>query len=385
MRRKTSKYPLLAFLLTFLVVGTWGSVPEVRLQEELNRLVSSAGIPGVTLAVILPDERMISLSAGYADMDARQKMKPDDRMFSGSIGKTYVMAVLMQLVAEGKLGLDDPLSRFFPDADWLDRLPNGRSITLRMLLNHTAGVPEYVAKETLWADVKNNPDKIWTGVERLAYILDDKPMNEAGEGFAYADSHYILLGMVIEKITGKGFYSELQQRILDPQNLTNTLPADRRILPGLIPGYSKLGAPFFYNGKVMDEEGRYAFNPQLEWTGGGLISNAPELAKWVRVLYSAKVFSQSLLDEVLQRVKTDLGYEYGLGVIVWKSELGPAYGHSGFVPGYNSIMVYLPACGISAAMQFNCDYVSSALKEDRFACIERFLRIVVSAEQETKR
>ncbi len=354
------------------------------LQSELNRLVADSRVPGVTLAVILPDETVISLAAGLADTESGRAMKADDLMFSGSIGKTYVMALVMQLAQEKKLALDDPLKKYLGTESWFPRLANADSISLRMLLNHTAGLPEYVQEESFWAEVKAHPDRVWSGAQRLAYILDKPGLHEAGKGWSYADSHYILLGMVIEKLAGQDYYRELQRRLLQPFRLERTLPADRRVLPGLIPGYSRLGAPFSFSGRIIDAQGRYRFNPQVEWTGGGLLSNAVELARWARILYSGRAFPVAWLGEVLQGVKTDTTYRYGLATIIWSSVSGPVYGHTGFVPGYNAVMAYAPVSGIAAAMQFNCDYVAEALQTDRYACLDQFIRLV-AAELERKR
>lgn len=349
-----------------------------KLQAELNGLIVGSEVPGATLAVILPDDTLINLSAGVSDLENRRPMRPTDVMLSGSIGKTYVMAVLMQLVDEKRMAIDDYLWQYLGREPWFSRLPNARDVTLRMLLNHTAGIPEYIEKESLWDEVREHPDKVWSGPERLIYILGDSPRNEAGKGWSYADTHYIVLGMVIEKVTGTEYYRELQQRILTPMKLERTIPADRRILPGLIPGYSRLDSPFNFKGRVLDEKGRYLFNPQLEWTGGGLASNAAELAKWAKILFSGQVIEKELLPEIMQGVKTGSSYEYGLGVIIWNADFGTLYGHMGFAPGYNSIMGYVPSRKIAVAMQFNCDYPGQVLKKDRYECLERFIRLAVA-------
>jgi D-alanyl-D-alanine carboxypeptidase len=384
---------MMVFLLLFFLVfycRTKASPTDLdklthELQIRLDQLIGPEELPGATLAVVLADGREICLASGLADLKKKKTMAPTDRMFSGSIGKTYVAAIILQLAEENKLHLDDPVKSYFKGERWYTRLPQGEELTLRMLLNHTAGIPEYAARAALWADLKKFPDKIWQPLDRLNYILGDKPMNAPGQAWNYADTHYIILGMIIEKITGDTYYNELDKRILKPFKLTRTTPADKRVLEGLVPGYSRLGAPFFISGKVMADNGRYIFNPQLEWTGGGLVTTSRELALWARLLYEAKVFSRDSLQKMLTGVDSGEGFQYGLGVFIWNSDFGISYGHSGFVPGYNSIMEYVPGYRFSVALQFNCDNVSQLLKKNRHDNATEFIRIVIKYLKENKR
>jgi D-alanyl-D-alanine carboxypeptidase len=347
------------------------------LQLKLDELTAADKIPGVTFAVVFPDEKTLCLSSGFSDIENKIKMKPGDRMLSASIGKTYLVPIILQLEEENRLSIEDHLKKYFSGEDWFKSLPNGNDITLKMLLNHTSGIPEYVEKKALWIDSKQAPDKIWKAVERLQYILGDKPINPAGKGWSYADTNYIILGMIIEKITGNTYYHELDKRVLKVLKLFNTTPSDRRKLEGLVPGYSRLGEPFNYNGKVLQADGRYIYNPQLEWTGGGLITNSLDLAIWAKRLYEGKICSQKALTKMLIGVKTNEGLDYGLGVIIWDSDYGTSYGHTGFIHGYNSIMEYVPAYKFSVALQFNCDYVSKVTKKDRHEIAADFIRSVI--------
>ncbi len=336
--------------------GAAGVIP--LLQRQLDELTSGGRIPGVTFAARFRDGRTIALASGSADLERRRPMTPSGRMLSGSIGKTCVATIVLQLEAEKRLGVDDRLGKYFSGEPWFASLPNGSGLTLRMLLNHTGGLPEYVDAKKLWADVRRWPDKAWTPLERLGYIFGQPPLHPPGRGWSYADTHYILLGMVIERVTGSSYERELRRRILLPFGLTATVPADHRHLAGLIPGYSQLDEPFRIRGKVVGADGRYRFNPQLEWTGGGLLTCSRDLARWAQLLYGGQVLPPAALARMLERVKTSEAWDYGLGAIVWESGTLTTVGHSGFAPGYNSIMEYLPGYGLAVALQFNCDYVS---------------------------
>lgn len=391
MKKNHLKYPVLfivfvlCLLLFTLNCGDKGNKPGLEkltaaLQAKLDEITTHKDVPGATLSVVLPDGQAISLASGMADVEKNIKMVPIDRMFSGSIGKTYLVPLILQLQKENKLKLDDPVKKYFAGEEWYSRLPNGEDLTLRMLLNHTGGIPRYVGKAALWETSKKDPDKTWTPVERLEYILGDPPVHPAGKGWGYSDTNYIILGMIIEKISGNSYYEELIKKVLKPLKLKQTTPADKRVLEGLVPGYSRLaGPPFNIEGKVLSDDGKYIFNPQLEWTGGGLITTSLELARWAKWLYEGKVLNQDVQEKIQDAAKVGDGVSYGLGVFIHETEFGTTYGHSGFVPGYNSVMDYMPKHKISIALQFNCDYVSPLLKKGLHQVTTEFFRIVIDS------
>lgn len=337
------------------------------LQQRLDEVREKGGAPGATLGIVLPDGKTIELVSGFSDVESGKAMKIGDRMFSGSIGKTYAMAVVMQLVSEKKLGLDDLASKYLSKTTWFNRLPNASKLTVRMLLNHTGGLPRYVLDPKIWKEAVANPEKIWTIEERLAFIMDAEPVHPAGKGWAYSDTDYILLGAIIEEITGNTYYEEAQKRVLTPLGLKHSSPSNKRKLKGLIPGYTgKEGAFPMPNSKVV-EKGKYVINPQLEWTGGGMINTALDLAKWVKLIHEGKAFESSLLKEVQQAVDLQTGQPaeegYGFANQIYRTKYGLVHGHSGIMPGYLSIMEYLPEYGFSIALQINADPYSGKLKQ----------------------
>jgi D-alanyl-D-alanine carboxypeptidase len=282
-------------------------------------------------------------------------MKPNDRMLAGSVGKTFAAATALQLVKQGKINLDDKIEKYLGKEVWFDRLPNARSITVRQLMNHTSGLVRYEFKETFTKDLTANPMKVWTPQERLAYLFGEKAAFEPGKGWDYSDTNYIVLGMIIERVTGKRFYDETNRRVIKPLKLKDTIPQEGPVLKGVIQGYAGAGNPF--GGKdAMIENGKFVINPQLEWTGGGYASTSQDLARWATMMYEGKAYDASLLPQVLDGVAAPmLGGEtkYGLGVIIRKTQAGMSYGHSGFFPGYLTDMMYFPEQKIAIAIQVN--------------------------------
>ncbi len=336
--------------------GPAEQAPERRVAQRLAAVCDQQGWPGATAAFVTADGRLGKAAAGVSRKSTGTPMRPDDRMFSGSIGKTYVSAVALKLVEEGRLDLDTLLAHWFGDEPWFDRLPNARDVTVRMLLNHTSGIPEYYENAALLDTFKADPYRTWTPLERVGYVLDAEPLFPAGEGWTYADTNYIVAGMVIEEVTGDPYYAQLKKRILRPYGLDDTIPADRPALPGLISGYTSADNIFGLPEEVA-ADGRMAANPQMEWTGGGLVSTAPDLARWAWLLYGGQVLADREFRELLDGVPVAEGDDtrYGLGVFVQPSAHGEIYGHSGWMVGYVSVMAYYPEHGIAVAVQVNTD------------------------------
>jgi D-alanyl-D-alanine carboxypeptidase len=225
-----------------------------------------------------------------------------------------------------------------------------------MIMNHTSGVMRYEFKPQFTNDLTANPGKTWRPEELLHYILDEKASFAAGEGWEYSDSNFILLGMIIESITKKNYYSLLKEKILDPYRLHNTLPSDNQKLPGLAQGYAGTKNSFGGKEKMIADDGLFIINPQFEWTGGGIYSTTKDLAFWGKLLYESKILDSTMINlMVTDAVPAKLGKDvkYGLGVIIRQTPLGTAYGHSGFFPGYLTEMLYFPGSKMCIALQAN--------------------------------
>ena len=328
---------------------------KTALQTKLDDWHKAGSFPGATFGVVLANGESFGLAVGFSNTETKTPMKPTDRLLAGSVGKTFAAATALQLVKEGKIGLDDKIEKYLGSEPWFSRLPNARDITIRQLMNHTSGLVRYEFKEQFTKDLTANPEKFWKPAELVAYLLDEKAPFEAGKGWDYSDTNFIVLGMIIEKVTGKRFYDESNRRLIKPLKLTGTIPQDGPRLDGVVQGYAGANNPF--GGKdAMIEQGKFVINPQFEWTGGGYASTAHDLARWAKMIYEGKAFSADLLPQVLDGVPAPmLGREskYGLGVIIRQTPVGVAYGHSGFFPGYMTDMMYFPDHKVAVAVQVN--------------------------------
>ena len=325
-----------------------------RLQAKFDELHKAGSFPGGTAGFVLADGTSFGIAVGVSDRTAKTPMKPTDRLLLGSVGKTYVSAVALQMIHEKRFSLDDTLDKFFAKDSWFPRIANASKITVRHLMTHTSGLVRYEFNPQFTKDLTANPDKVWSGEDRLAYLFDAKPPFAPGEGWEYSDTNYIVLGMIIERVGKKPYYEQLKTRILTPHGLNDTVPADSRAVPGLTQGYAGEKNPFGGSDEMI-KDGKFAVNPQFEWTGGGLAVTALDLAKWGKLLYEGKAFAPEMLPKMLDGVPARLGPEatYGLGVIIRPSAHGITYGHSGFMPGYQTELVYFPDLNVSIAVQIN--------------------------------
>ncbi|HSE31668.1 MAG TPA: serine hydrolase domain-containing protein [Pyrinomonadaceae bacterium] len=328
---------------------------KAALQLKLDEWHKMGNFPGATLGVALANGESFGLAVGVADRDLKAPMKPDSRMLAGSVGKTFAAATALRLIKQGKIRLDDKVETYLGREPWFSRLPNAKAITVRQLMNHTSGLVRYEFKEQFTKDLTANPGKTWKPEELVAYLLDEKPPFEAGKGWEYSDTNYIVLGMIIEKVTGRKFYDEANRRLVKPLKLNDTIPQDGPRLKGVVQGYA--GSNNAFGGKdAMIQGGTFTINPQFEWTGGGYASTSADLARWAKMIYEGKAFSSDLLPQVLDGVAAPmLGREtkYGLGVIIRNTSLGTTYGHSGFFPGYMTDMMYFPKQRVAVAVQVN--------------------------------
>jgi D-alanyl-D-alanine carboxypeptidase len=328
-----------------------------RVRAYLDEWRAAASFPGAAIGVVLRDGTSFAVTTGVSDRAAATPVTPDDLFMAGSAGKTFFAAVAAQLIETGTLDLDAPISTYLGRRPWFSRLPNANDITVRMLMTHTSGLVRYEMNPRFTADLRAQPDRSWTPEEEIAYLFDAQPPFAAGKGWDYSDTNYIVLGMILEQITGKALYDEVRDRFLRPLKLTRVVPATSRRIPGLVKGYAGPRDPLGLPDEVIGKDGAFVINPQFEWTGGGFATSPLDLARWGHALYAGRAISAAARKLMLDAgVPARLGPEtkYGLGVIIRPaSPVGPTWGHSGFFPGYQTELLHAPDAGVTLAMQIN--------------------------------
>jgi D-alanyl-D-alanine carboxypeptidase len=298
----------------------------------------------------MPGQRAWSGAAGTANLASGAPMRAGDRFRAGSIAKTFVAAATLQLVEEGKFGLDDPLPAVLP-ASVIARFPGAEQITVRMLLNHTSGLPDYTATPTFDPEVAAHPRRRWTVGEFLDRAAAMPRTGAPGERFGYSNTDYNLLGLVIEHATGTSWRTVVRDRILQPLHLTHTsLPR-----PGSMPhgrdiahAYQRVG------GKLYDLTD---VDSSMAGAAGGhaVLTTTADLSRFLRGVLGGRVFQKP---ETLAAMRTfvDTPVEhgrngYGLGLERYVLPGGvEMVGHMGTTAGYRAFMFHLPAQHADFAM-----------------------------------
>ncbi|MEQ8403136.1 MAG: serine hydrolase domain-containing protein [Nitratireductor sp.] len=332
------------------------------MQVLLDGFQQDYGFPGATAAIALPDGNVVSVASGHADREAGTPMTPETRMLAASIGKTFVAMTTLLLESDGVLARSDLVSDHLGDRSWFSRLPNHATMTVGDLMRHGAGLPKRVHLERFQAEMAarmyGGTDAI-PSEDAIAFVVDAEPLFPAGEGWAYTDTGYLLLGFVIEEASGATYYDLVTDRFLGPLGLNATTPSDTPALPGLAVGYVAIDNPFGLPPRTMDEDGRLVWDPAMEWTGGGLVSTSRDLAAWGHALFGGEAMETPYLDRLLDSIPVSPdapSIQYGAGVAVYaETPRGPVLGHGGWIPGYVSSLRHYSDHGVTVAFQINTD------------------------------
>ena len=324
-----------------------------KINNRLDEIWKASKAPGLSFSVVFPDGAPQTFTRGFANIEENIAMNSNTKMLGGSTGKVFYSVVALQLIEEGKLQLDTPIFDHMSEFDWFERIPNAKNLTVRSLMRHETGIPRYVFSDNFQTDVLKDVNKVWKPEELLSYIFDEKPQFNVGQSFAYSDTNYIILCMLIEKITGNSIYEEVQKRVLDKARLKNVIPQTSRSYKNIAQGYN--GAEdAFYPGLQFNKEGQSNYNLQFEWAGGGLVITTADLAVLAKKVYEGAMFNPSLLSEYLKGIDAgNMGGQWGLGVHIRETPKGYIYGHSGYMPGYITNMMYYAKHKFAICYQIN--------------------------------
>lgn len=310
-----------------------------RLQAILDDYVARDAT-GVTFALHLPGEPEIRLCAGIADMATGAPMTPSSLVKAGSCAKTFTAAAMLQMVAEGRFELDDPVKRWFPALD------HGGQITVRMLLNHRSGLPEY---EDM---IDARDDRFWTPDQIVEFALNTGRQTPPGD-FAYTNLGYILAGMIIEKETGESYSRQMRKRFFAPLRLESSWSASGEAFP-----LDRLARCYMYNGEPPAET-TSLFPFSATWAAGDLVSTPSDLVRWLDSLFNGRVLDKPLLHGMTRNIKpasipgTRISHN-GAGILVSTFDDGLVVkGHLGQLRGFVTMMARHEPTGISAALAQN--------------------------------
>ncbi|WP_244504587.1 serine hydrolase domain-containing protein [Jannaschia faecimaris] len=360
-----------------------------RLQATLEQILDRYDLPGATAAIVVPDGTVFGSAAGLADVELKRPMTPDTRLLAASIGKTFVGAMVLALESKGQVSQSDLLSKYLGDRPWFSGLPNAEAITLGHLLRHSSGLPDHPHLPEFHAAARARIARDggrFTPEELIGFVVGKAPLFASGKGWAYTDTGYILLGLVVEAASGRSYYEMLTERFLDPLGLGDTVPSDTPDIPDLAVGYTVADNPFGLPQRTADRAGRLLWDPAMEWTGGGLASSASDLARWGHAFFGGEAMEAPYLDRLLDGVPIapdTAGILYGTGVAIYTDTPdGPVYGHGGWIPGYVSSLRHYADHGVTVAFQINSDVGVVDDSSDHVAELEAMLaRLAIEASQ----
>lgn len=345
--KRLNTYKTFLFLALLLIVPIFVPAQELdvgaALQELLDEQVQKQDILGMVMAVRLADGTIVGKSSGYLEPDGKNVWTMDTQSALGSITKTFTAVVIMQLVEEGKLSLNDKIDTWFPDQ------PNGNKITVRMLLSHTSGLANYISAENVM-DAKWTRE--WSPLELVAEANTKNVVDEPGSEIAhYSNTNYILLGLMIEAMTGNSWEDEIRARIIEPLELKDTtFLGEEGVWNGsMIKGYAKTE-----DGYISSLEFPSYPHSSTTWAAGAVVSTLSDLMTFASALFDGTLVSKETLAIMAAPVgkEVETGMLWGLGGATLESLPG-GFGMGGDIPGYHALFIGLQDSKVVVAALVN--------------------------------
>ncbi|WP_063060169.1 serine hydrolase domain-containing protein [Nocardia sienata] len=327
MRQKLLRFGMVvtATAVVALVVAVLVLV-TARAQVTANIVAVTARLTDADVVLRVSDrDGHHDIAAAGSGIDQNADSGPATRFRIGSITKTFVATVVLQLVDEGRIDLDAPIARQLPDP-----IPGGEQITVRQLLNHTSGLYDYMKEKGMSTNRWRGDDRFasYQPRELLATALRHEPYFAPGTRFRYSNTNYIVAGLLIEHVTGRPYGTEIADRILTPLGLTSTT------VPGNDPGVAQ---PALAASRTIDGERTSVtdMNPSLDWAAGEMVSTTADLEKFFAALLSGELTSPYALAQMRRTVSMGgMGFHYGLGLQRFDPPCGDSvWGHGGELLG----------------------------------------------------
>ncbi len=318
-----------------------------KLDAAIADAMREAKIPGATVGVWSADGDYVK-AFGAADTTTGAPMRIDFYSRIGSVTKTFTATAVLQLADRGAVALDDPI------ANYIDGIPGGRAITVRQLANMRSGLPDYQENEEFRNTVLKNPGRDFTPGELLGWAFAQSPLFRPGQQYQYSNTNYILLGLLVEKISGKALPDYLTEHIFRPLGLAHTsFPTGHRFPDPHARGYTD---PSEDGGAPVDATD---WNASFTWAAGAIISTLDDMHAWLTALAHGRLLSPELQQQRGQSPPSaglPAGLGYGLGIFIANGWIG----HNGSVPGYQTVAIYLPQRTTAVVIMLNTDVTTES-------------------------
>ena len=324
-------------------------------QAAIQQLVTD-GVPGA-IGYARDGGTVTVAASGLADLATKTPIAVGDRVRVGSLTKTFVATVVLQLAAEHLLSISDTVSRWLPGL-----VPGGAGITIRELLQHTSGIYSYTNDPGFLQALFSDPTRVWRPAELVRIAVAHPPVFPPGTSLAYSNTDYVLLGMIIQAATGHPVGQQLQARIFTPLGLRDTyLPYANPHLRTPVAHGSLLGQP-----GATGPADATVFGPSWAGAAGGIVSTAADLARFYTALLSGKLLPAAQLQQMMTTIPIPMGQGvgYGLGVESVPLPCGTAWGHTGDFPGYFGNAFTTTGGSSQAVVLVNADGLSAQQQND---------------------
>lgn len=316
----------------------------VRLDAAIEARVAEMGVPGAVVSLSIPGQIDYVRAVGVSDTATAAPMSIDEHTRIGSVTKTFTGTAVLQLVDQGRIRLSDPISLY------VDGVPSGDAITLDLLGRMRSGLADYtesdVFMQRLYAESPAGPDAFATTPRELVDWALSQPLKfPPGSQYEYSNTNTALLGMVIEKVGGLSLADYLQQNIFGPLRLTRTSFPGNGVMPDpYAHGYNETPG-----GAIVDAT---LWNPSWAYAAGEIVSSEADLRTWAAALGTGALLSPSTQAQRLSGGTTVVaGVDYAFAVF----NAGGWIGHNGDIPGYTTVMVYLPQRDATLVVSVNSD------------------------------
>lgn len=328
--------------VTLVAVSVMARADEGFVDRARDMLGSiyTQNTPGAVVVVSRDGEVVFNEAFGMASLELDVPMATDHILRLASVTKQYTAAAILALAEDGKLSLDDPLSKFLPD------FPVGE-VTVHQLLNHTSGIKSYTSIEGYMNSERIRKDLT---TEELVAVFADEPVDFApGEQWSYNNSGYVLLGAIIEQVTDKPWNEFIRERLLEPLEIESTdAYADATVLPGRVPGYAG----------PADEPHNASFLSMTQpHAAGSMMSTAIDVDRWQRALHGGRVLSEAMYERMIapDTVSREAhgGHDYGYGLLLTEWMGQPAIYHGGGINGFMTMTFWLPEPQLSIVLLTN--------------------------------
>lgn len=316
--------------------------PKNLIYQALLDKYVKAGLPGLVVLISAPNEGLWIGSSGYARIEDKTPMKKCNIVYSASIGKTYCAVAIMKLFDDGKLNLDDRINLYLSH-EICDNIPNGNTVTIRNLLGHTSGIPNFDNATRFISDVLNNPFSISTD-DLIRYEYGKKSLFQPGEGYEYSSTGYELLALIIDNITGESHSKYYTSHIFQPNGLNNTYYKNEIAFPtpdGLVNCYfDRLG-----NGKIENVSDINNYLTQVFTGSDGILASVYDYYLFIEALMKGNLVSAQSLQQMTNwhdTYSSKPNIKYGLGLYQIETKYGYKVGHDGDAMGAAADVHYFP-------------------------------------------